>query len=129
VISWKELDLFKYLQGCCYPDLVKARKQLSRWDCYSVDQRHRIELKCRGKHYDTLLIEKKKYDAMIIKAKENLDLPMYINSTPKGVYRFNLFLIEPKWELQYHNKTTTFSNTNKIEKEVAMLPVIDAETL
>ena len=66
---------------------------------------------------------------MIRKAEENLDLPMYINSTPKGVFRFNLFLIEPKWELQYHNKTTTFNNTNKIQKEVAMLPVIDAETL
>jgi hypothetical protein len=114
--NWKEQDLFNYLQNCCYADLVKAKKQLSRWDCYSVEKRHRIELKCRGKHYDTLLIEKKKYDAMINKAKENLDLPMYINSTPR-------------WELQYHNKTTTFSNTNKIEKEVAMLPVIDAEIL
>ena len=127
--SWNEHDLFNYLLSCCYPDLVKARKQMSRWDCYSPESKHRIELKCRGKHYDTLLIEKKKYDAMINKADENLDIPIYINSTPKGVYKFNLYLVDPKWEIQYHNKTTHFSNNNKIKKEVAMLPVIDAEIL
>lgn len=125
----KEGELFDYLVGCCYPDLVKAKKQMSRWDCYSVEHNHRIELKCRGKHYPTLLIEKKKFDAMIEKCKDNLDIPLYICSTPKGVFKFNLYLVNPKWETQYHNKTTQFSNTNKIQKEVAMLPVIDAEIL
>ena len=91
--------------------------------------RHRIELKCRGVHYDTLLIERKKYDALISKADENLDIPIYINSTPKGVFRFNLYLVKPKWEIQYHNKTTEFSVTKKIPKEIAMLPITDAEVL
>jgi len=125
----KEDELFEYLVNCCYPDLVKAKKQMSRWDCYSVEHRHRIELKCRGKHYPTLLIEKKKFDSMIQKCKDNLDIPLYICSTPKGVFKFNLYLVDPKWEIQYHNKTTEFSNTNKIAKEIAMLPVINAEIL
>jgi len=125
----KEKDLFKFLQTCCYPDLVKAKSQMSRWDCYSPKTYHRIELKCRGKHYDTLLIEKKKYDAMIAKCDDNLDIPIYINYTPKGIYRFNLYIVNPVWEIQYHNKTTEFSNTNKIPKEVAMLPVVDAEVI
>ena len=125
----KEDELFEYLVNCCYPDLVKAKKQMSRWDCYSVEYRHRIELKCRGKHYPTLLIEKKKFDSMIQKCKDNLDIPLYICSTPKGVFKFNLYLVDPKWEIQYHNKTTEFSNTNKIAKEIAMLPVINAEIL
>ena len=127
--NWDELDLFYYLVNCCYPDLVKARKQMSRWDCYSPNTSHRIELKCRGKHYDTLLIEKKKYDAMMEKAIDNYDIPIYINSTPNGVYRFNLNIVKPKWEIQYHNKTTNFNERQKIEKEVAMLPIIDAEIL
>tara|TARA_R100001369_G_scaffold31804_2_gene56346 strand:- start:701 stop:1090 length:390 start_codon:yes stop_codon:yes gene_type:complete len=127
--GWKEKDLFKYLTGCCYTDLLKARKQMSRWDCYSPETFHRIELKCRGVHYDTLLIEKKKYDAIVNKCNDNLDIPMYINSTPKGVYRFNLYLVDPVWEIQYHNKTTQFANTNKIPKEVAMLDIKDAEIL
>ena len=104
----KEKELFEYLIKCCYPDLVKAKKQMSRWDCYSPDKSHRIELKCRGKHYDSLLIEKKKFDALILKCKENLDIPLYINYTPKGVYKFNLYIVKPIWEIQYHNKTTQF---------------------
>lgn len=102
---------------------------MSRWDCYSPKTYHRIELKCRGKHYDALLIEKKKYDAMIAKCDDNLDIPMYINSTPKGIYRFNLYIVKPVWEIQYHNKTTEFGNKNKIPKEIAMLPVVDAEII
>jgi len=102
---------------------------MSRWDCYSPNTRHRIELKCRGKHYETLLIERKKYEALIDKANDNYDEPIYINSTPKGIYRFNLYFVKPKWEIQYHNKTTEFNNTNKIPKEIAMLSVKDAEIL
>jgi len=122
----REKDLFNYLVECCYPDLVKAKSQMSRWDCYSPETYHRIELKCRTVHYDTLLLEKKKYDAMIQKCDDNLDIPMYINSTPKGVYQFNLYLVTLKWETQYHNKTTEFSNNNKIPKEIAMLDVNEA---
>ena len=125
----KEEDLFNYLVDCCYPDLVKSKKQFSKWDCYSPGSYHRIELKCRATHYDTLIIEKAKYDALIKKAKDNFDMPIYINSTPKGVYRFNLFLVDPVWEVKYLKKTTTFSNNNKVPKEIALLPVIEAEIL
>jgi|TARA_R110000744_G_scaffold376302_1_gene490451 hypothetical protein len=127
--NWKENDLFNYLLMCCYPDLQKAKKQMSRWDCYSVENRHRIELKCRRNHYNELLIERKKYDAMILKSNENLDIPIYINSTPEGVYSFNLFKVVPQWFVAYHNKTTEFSNTKKIAKQIAMLPITEAEIL
>lgn len=127
--GWTEKDLFKYLKDTIYPDLVKSSNPMSRWDCYSPRTQDRIELKCRGVHYDTLLIERKKYDGMLYSCRSNLDTPMYINSTPRGVYRFNLFLIDPKWEVQYHNKTTQFSQTQKIAKIIAMLNVKDAEIL
>lgn len=127
--TWTEKELFDYLRANVYPDLVKSHKPMSRWDCYSPTFYHRIELKCRGKHYDTLLLEKKKYDALMRKCSDTIDTPIYINSTPNGIYRFDLFLITPNWEIQYHNKTTQFSQTNKIPKEVAMLPVKDAEIL
>ena len=122
----KEKELFEYLIECCYPDLVKARSQMSRWDCYSPDTYHRIELKCRATHYDELIIEKKKYDAMIAKCDSNLDIPMYINSTPLGIYQFNLYLVTLKWETKYLRKTTEFSNNNKIPKEIAMINVNEA---
>ena len=125
----QEQQLFDHLVNCCYPDLVMAKNKMSRWDCYSPSTYHRIELKCRTKHYDTLVLEKKKYDAMLEVCTKHLDLPMYICSTPKGVYRYNLFLIKPKWESGYFKKTTNFSNNNYIPKMVTMLPVIDAEIL
>lgn len=124
-----EDKLFKFLTESHYPDLVKATSPISRWDCYSPEYYHRIELKCRSKHFDSLLIEKKKYDALMDKCNDNLDVPIYINSTPKGIYRFNLYFVKPKWEKRQLRSTTEFSNKRWIEKEVAMLDVIDAEIL
>lgn len=125
----QEQQLFDYLADCCYPDLVMAKNKMSRWDCYSPSTYHRVELKCRTKHYDTLVLEKKKYDAMLEVCTKNLDLPMYICSTPKGVYRYNLFQIKPNWESGYFKKTTNFSNNNYIPKMVTMLPISEAEKL
>ena len=125
----KEKELFEYLISCCYPDLVMARSKMSRWDCYSPKTYHRIELKCRATHYDELIIEKKKYDAMIENCNDNLDIPFYINSTPLGIYRWNLYLVKPVWKTKYLRKTTEFSNSNRIPKEIAMLNVKDAEIL
>lgn len=102
---------------------------MSRWDCYSPITFHRIELKCRKTHYDELLIEKKKYDAMVLKCQDNLDIPIYINSTPEGVYRWNLYNVEPKWFTKKIKATTEFENNNLIDKEIALLEVIDAEVL
>lgn len=128
--SWKEVDLFNYLVENVYPDLVKSRNQMSRWDCYSPATGHRIELKCRRLHYETLLLERKKFDAMIEECKKHLDIPIYINSTPKGIFSFNLHLIEPDWEVNSKNPATThFYNNEKIEKEVTYLNINKAKQL
>jgi len=111
--NWKEIDLFNYLVENVYPDLVKSKNQMSRWDCYSVSTGHRIELKCRQVHYKTLLLEKVKYDAMIKECEKHLDIPVYINSTPKGIYSFNLHLIEPIWEINNKNPATTYFNNRE----------------
>lgn len=102
---------------------------MSRWDCYSPITFHRIELKCRKKHFDALLIERKKYDAMVLKCQDNLDIPIYINYTPEGIYRWNLYNVEPEWFTKKIKATTEFANNNLIDKEIALLEVIDAEVL
>lgn len=83
-----------------------------------------IELKCRNKHYDELLIEKDKYDALIQRSKEFGTTPMYINSTPEGIYVFNLKKIpEPQWEEKGGLPTTShFTDRRKIVKTVGFLP-------
>jgi hypothetical protein len=60
-----------------------------------------IEMKCRRTHYPTLLIEKKKWDYLAdIRARTGART-LYINSTPQGVYCFDLGAInEPEWLLK-----------------------------
>jgi hypothetical protein len=128
--NWKEADLFDWLKENVYLDLVKAKNQMSRWDCYSPSTGHRIELKCRKKHYPTLLLEKKKYDAMVLEANKHLDTPVYINSTPEGIWSFNLYFIKKDWETNFLNPATTqFANTNRIAKEVTYLKTTDGKKL
>jgi len=130
MINWKEIDLFNWLKENVYPDLVMAKSPISKWDCYSPKTGHRLELKCRRKHYDTLLIEKKKYDSMIQEFDKHLDTPMYFNSTPNGIYSFNLNLITPNWEINDKNPATTyFTKNEKISKEVAYLEISQAKEL
>lgn len=127
MINWKESDLFEFLRSNVYPDLVKSKNQMSRWDCYSPTTGHRIELKCRKKHYNTLLLEKKKYNAMIEECEKHLDTPIYINSTPEGIFSFNLHKINPIFEINNKNPATTqFYNNNRVEKEVAYLEINEA---
>jgi hypothetical protein len=125
--NWQENDLFNWLKENVYSDLVKSKNPLSRWDCYSPTTGHRIELKCRKKHYSTLLLEKKKYDAMILECEKHLDIPIYINSTPEGIYSFNLNKIYPTFEVNNKNPATTqFYNNNRVEKEVTYLEINEA---
>ena len=120
---WNEEQLFDWLKEFVYFDLVKAKNQMSRWDCYSPKFKHRIELKCRRKHYDSLLLEKSKYDAMIFEAGKHLDIPMYINSTPEGIYSFDLLEIEPEWIFKSLRATTQFANNKNVVKKIAFLDI------
>lgn len=127
--NWKEEDLFNYLKDNYYPDLVKAKDPTSRWDCYSPAANHIIELKCRKKHYPKLMIEKKKHKAVMEYCKGTFEIPMYINSTPEGVFRFNLKMFRPRWQSMKLNKTTHFYDSTRVPKEVGFLSVTKAEKL
>lgn len=102
---------------------------MTRWDCYSPYYKHRIELKCRRAHYDSLLLEKKKYDAMMSETYKHLDIPMYITSTPQGVYAFNLGTLEPIWEEKRLRETTDFGRYNQINKQVMFINVSQSTVL
>lgn len=59
------------------------------WDCklYMNGKKILIEVKCRDTFYDTLFLEKIKYDDLMKYKKENdFDAIFYINDTPNGVY-------------------------------------------
>ena len=120
----READLFEYLKSELYPDLVKSEGIYDSFDCISAHAGHYIELKCRHTHYPTLLIEEMKYRKLITQAAERDLTPFYINSTPEGIYSFDLMdVAEPEWFTHRMPATTEFARNNKINKLVGYLPV------
>lgn len=126
MIKWKEKDLFEWLNNNHYKTLVNSKNPISRWDCYDIETQQRIELKCRRKHYATLILEKSKYDALIKESEKNLDIPIYINSTPEGIYLFNLYNVEVKWFTKSLPATTEFKKRIWVKKEITELEISKA---
>ena len=126
----KEAELFNYLKADLYPDLEKSIGIFDSFDCISKQAGHYIELKCRATHYPTLLIEEVKYRKLITQSAERDLIPFYINSTPLGVFSFDLMdLAEPIWEVKYLPATTQFGRSGKVDKLVGYLPIDEAVQL
>ena len=126
----QESDLFDLLKNGFISDLKKSEDQFSRWDCVSHKFQYRIELKCRKTHYDTLMLERDKYFALILSYVETGYKPLYINSTPKGVYVFDLSELNPEWTTDTRMpKTTDFENNNRVEKTYTMLEIKNAKKI
>lgn len=117
----KETELFLWLKTEM-PDLEHSPNEFDGFDCATQQYGMFIELKSRNTHYDTLLLERKKYDFLTASATALGFRPYYINSTPAGVWRFGLDeLKDLVWEEKWLPVTTEFVNKSKIMKEVTFL--------
>jgi len=122
----KEQELFDWLKSNYYSDLTRSSKTFDHFDC-TTDSLY-IELKCRYTHYPDLLIEEMKYRRLVNEAGKLT--PYYINSTPEGIFSFNLSkLPEPEWADKWMPTTTEFANTKKIMKKVGFLDISLAKRL
>lgn len=109
----EEQQLFNLLKSSLILDLEKT-EQFNPADATSKELNLSIELKCRNKHYSNLLIERKKYNKLILNEKAR-----YICSTPVGIYSFNpKKLPEPIWQLRWMPDTYYFDKPKYIQKEV-----------
>jgi hypothetical protein len=126
LIYLREVELFEALKSV-YPDLTPL-SATDRADGITHDAY--IEMKCRRTHYPTLLIEKKKWDYLAeIRARTGART-LYINSTPQGVYEFDLGAInEPEWQLKALPDKTDFANSGKVEKLCGFLDIRHSELL
>ena len=120
----KEKELFEWLKEKHFPDLEHSPQVYDGFDCVTIKFGMFIELKSRNTHYDTLLLEKKKFDFLVTKAKELGLTAWYVNYTPSGIWSFKLddendFVWEDKWL----PITTEFTNKSKIMKPVTFLPL------
>jgi hypothetical protein len=115
----RERDLFNLVKLHIAPDLEISEHRTSEYDCYSLIYNADIELKCRRSHYDDLVIEKAKYESLIKRSAMFKTKPIYINSTPNGVWSFRLDeMDEPLWSDRKMPTTTHFRNKNVIVKVV-----------
>jgi hypothetical protein len=123
MILLTEEILFQFLKRMIC-DLEKT-SQYSYRDAYSRRYNLTLELKCRRTHYQDILIEKHKWDNLI--RYKNI---RYVNSTPKGVFSFDLKeLPEPDWKDHKMPKQTDFENRNFVFKKVGYLPIEDAKEI
>ena len=124
-----EQELFNYIKGRYLEDLVKSEHPYEYHDCTSTLYRLHIELKCRHKHYDDLIIEKDKYEALVGEAERLGFIPFYVNATPKGIYAFNLRKITVKWTTKKLPVESKSKDQGLVDKTVALLPVGQAVQL
>ena len=124
-----EQELFNYIKGWYLSDLEKSKDQYDSHDCTSTIYRLHIELKCRHTHYDDLILERDKYEALTQEAKRLGFTPFYVNATPQGIYAFNLKKTKVTWTVKKLPAKTEFESQGQVNKTVALLPIAQAVQL
>ena len=130
-IDMNESILFNLLKEKLIPDLLPT-DQYNPTDGTSIKNELALELKCRSYCYRFLLIEKNKYDKLILHKNAR-----YINSTPNGgdnltylVYSFDVKKMpEPVWFYKWCKETTYFGPVKYVRKLVGMLDKHKAKNL
>lgn len=116
----REIKMFEKL-GIMYPGLFLVEDVYSRWDAES--EKSVVELKSREKHYDTLLIERSKYSALVEEAIRSDRRAFYVVETPKGMWAFDLIRIgDIEWEIRSMPATTEYGG-GMVDKEVGFIDV------
>jgi hypothetical protein len=82
--------------------LVKANLYEDSTTCPNTDSHYISEeyglyfqVRCRVEHYDTVMLDKAGYELLIQNANAKGLVPLYICSTPVGIWEFNLALVKP----------------------------------
>jgi hypothetical protein len=123
-----EQRLFDYIKETYLEDLVKSEHTYEYIDATSNGYRLVIELKCRHIHYDDLILEKDKYESLMQQAEALGFTPFYINSTPEGIYAFNLRKIKVNWKIK-RLPSSTVDKGPAVDKEIALLNIKEAVAL
>jgi hypothetical protein len=126
--SMTEKSLFDYIKGKYVEDLEMSADAFEYIDATSQTYRMKVELKCRHTHYDELILEKDKYESLMQQADKLGFTPFYINSTPQGIYAFNLRKITVTWTTR-RLPASTYNKTAPVDKEIALLHIDKAVKL
>jgi hypothetical protein len=126
--EFTEAGLFDYIKTRYLEDLEMSSDAFEYIDATSQGYRLIIELKCRHTHYDELILEKDKHESLVQQEDKLGFTPFYINSTPQGIYAFNLRKIKVNWTTR-KLPASTFNKTIPVDKTVAYLHIDEAVKL
>ena len=125
----KEKDLIEKL-SLKIKDIKKTSNKFDSTDITSEEWDLVAELKCRTSHYQTILIEKVKYDALMSSDKTN---KRFIVSTPLGIYSWDIETVKmeyPEFRMELMPVTTEFGDKGeKVLKPVNYLNINYAKKL
>lgn len=103
-----------------YIDIIRL-DEYSAVDFFIPSNGVYLEVKCRNKHYDTLFLEKIKYDKLI-----EYEKCYYICSTPDGIWGWNIKKLNNIiFKERKMNKSTHYMNRYNVKKLVAELDIKD----
>ena len=122
-----EKALYRAIRDSLIPDLLSYKSHNSTYDCFSEDLNMQVELKCWRRHYDELMIERSKWDRLLSESKVNGTRSIYLNSTPEGVWAFDLNHLEKTDSLVWSFKTlpvkTQWDRGQTKRKEVSYIHI------
>ena len=110
--------LFNLIKSNMVKDLEKT-DEFNTKDAFSKILNMIFEFKCRSVHYDTLMIDKEKYDSLMKYPKVR-----FIVSTPKGIYSFNIKKLDLVFEEKLLRSSTMYHREIEVvKKKVAFMPI------
>lgn len=114
-----EKKLFQYVKNY-FTDIVdlNIENELAPIDWYIPSIFTYVEAKCRYKSLPTYFIQKDKFDELI-----KVENSWYLNSTPNGVYYWNIQNLDPVWYERYMTNTQQFGEQKFVKKLVADLEI------
>jgi hypothetical protein len=124
-----ESELFYKFKANYLPQLKVAIDTYSPFDAICHEAKVVVEFKCRRSHYSDMLIEWPKYETLLNRAADRGYKPIYVCSTPLGVWAWDLTYLDLKWIKKSLPKQRDFSNNNTVVKQVAYISLEDGSYL
>lgn len=124
-----EPELFRLFKYHYLPNLKIAIDSYSPFDAICHEAKVVVEFKCRRMHYSDMLIEWPKYEALLNRAADRGYKPVYICSTPLGVWAWNLTHLHLSWFNKELPRQTDFNNREIVTKKIAYLELEEASYL
>ena len=124
-----EGDLFYKFKEAYLPNLKIAIDSYSVFDAICHEAQVVVEFKCRRAHYNEMLIEWPKYSALLNRAADRGYRPIYVCSTPLGVWAWDLTHIDLSWFKKELPRQTDFNNKEIVTKTISYLDIEEGSYL